>query len=129
MDPLANMLTILRNAGAVGKETVSVPYSKMKESIAEVLEKKGYITGYKKTGKKANKKLVITLAYREDGTHKITKAQRISKPARRLYTGVRDLRPVRQGYGHLVLSTPKGIMTDDEAREENVGGEALFTIW
>lgn len=129
MDTLANMLTIIRNGGAQGKATVYVPYSNMKAAIARKLFDQGYIDAYAhKKRKKGGDLLEINLRYL-NGMSRITEAQRVSKLSRRLYTGVKDLKPIRQGSGMVILSTPHGILTDAEAREHNVGGEILFTIW
>lgn len=127
-DPLADFLIQMKNAGAVGKSVVSIPFSNLKHAVATKLKEVGYIGGVEKRGKKTHKFIDITLAY-ENGSHKIKGVRRISKPGRRLYRAVREIVPVRYGHGMLVLSTPKGIKTDSEARKERVGGEALFEIW
>ncbi len=129
MDTLANMLVSMKNGSAVAKTTVVVPYSNIKYAIAQCLQKGGFIEGAsKKTEKKNISVLEISLAYTADGA-KISDVKRISKPSRRVYMGVRDMRPVKNGRGMIVLSTPKGIMSDKEAKKEQVGGEALFMIW
>lgn len=127
--PIADMLAQIRNAGEVEKPVVSVPYSNVKFEVAKVLADEGYIAGVEKKGKKANKRIEITIAYDEDGDHLIHEASIISGPARRIYYGVSDITPVKRGRGRLFLSTPEGVLTGEAAREENVGGEALFTIW
>lgn len=128
MDPISDMMTRIQNAGAVRKETVLVPYSKLKFAVASLLLEEGYLLSVNKKGKKERKGLEIGIAY--DGKKpKITKALRISKPSRRMYISFRDIKPVRQGYGDLVLSTPKGILTGRGARKLKVGGEVLFKIW
>lgn len=123
-DPISDLLVRLQNASRVGKTSVSVPFSKMKEAIAVVLSKEGYIG----EADKKNHTLTIPLSYK-NGTPVITGVKRVSKPSRRMYMGVRDVRPVKRGHGLLVLSTPKGIMTGNQARAERVGGEVLFEIW
>lgn len=128
-DPVADLITRLKNAGAVKKQTVSIPFSLFKLAIAEKLQTAGYVKGVEKKGKKVKKTLDIALKYDEAGVHAIRGARRISKPGRRMYRSVRELKPVKYGHGSLFLSTPKGIMTDKEARQEKVGGEALFEIW
>ncbi len=129
MDTLANMLIAMKNGSAVTKGTVVVPFSNIKYAIAQCLQKSGFIEGAsKKTEKKNMPVLEINLAYNESGA-KIHDVKRISKPSRRVYMGVRDMRPVKNGHGMVVLSTPKGIMSDKEAKKEQVGGEALFMIW
>jgi small subunit ribosomal protein S8 len=128
-DPVADLITRLTNASAVKKQTVSVPFSAFKLAIAEKLREVGYVGSVEKKGKKVKKTLDVTLKYQTDGVPAIQGVKRISKPGRRLYKSVLDIVPVRYGHGTLVLSTPKGIKTDKEAKKENVGGEALFEIW
>lgn len=128
-DPLADLITQLKNAAAVNKETVVLPYSKLKHAIATKLAEHGYVGEVVKRGKKARKLLEITLVYGENGISRIEETKRISKPGRRVYMNVSHIKPVRFGKGALILSTPKGIMTGDEAKKEHVGGEALFMIW
>jgi len=128
-DPVADFITRLKNAGAIKKQSVSLPYSMFKMAIAEKLQEAGYIADVEKKGKKVRKTLDVILKYDAAGEHVIAGVKRISKPGRRMYTSMRDIKPVRYGHGSLFLSTPKGIMTDKEARKEKVGGEALFEIW
>lgn len=128
MDQIANMLIGIKNAGNAGKEFSAVPLSKMKEEIAAALFQHGYIASYAKKGKKVAKTLEIGIAY--DGKKpRVTDVVRVSKPSRRVYAKVSDIRPVKNGYGIMVLSTPKGIMAGEEARKAQVGGEVLFKIW
>ena len=126
-DPIADFLIRLRNALGARKESVVVPSSIMTRSLADLLSKEGYIGEVDKRAKKTNS-ITITLNYK-DGHPCILGAKRISKPSRRMYMGVRDIKPVKRGYGLLVLSTPAGIMTGKQAQEKRVGGEALFEIW
>lgn len=128
-DTIGDFINRLKNAGAVKHATVSVPFSMMKQSVAEKLKEIGYVSAVEKRGKKVRKTLDVTLKYDTAGKSVINNVKRVSKPGRRLYYGVRDIKPVRYGYGSLILSTPKGIKTDKEARAEGVGGEALFQIW
>ncbi|MBI5004115.1 30S ribosomal protein S8 [Candidatus Kaiserbacteria bacterium] len=128
-DPVADFITRLTNAGAVGHKTVSLPFSMFKLAIAEKLKDAGYLANIEKKGKKVRKTLDVTLKYDEAGKPVINGVKRISKPGRRLYKSVNEIIPVRYGHGALVLSTPKGVMTDKEARKAGVGGEALFEIW
>ncbi len=128
MDPVGNMLVQLRNAGTVGGETVLVPYSKLKHAIANVLLKKGYVASVARRGKKDGRILEIGVKY-EGGKSRIRGTARVSRVSRRMYMGVRDIKPVRQGYGDVILSTPKGILTGKDARKDKVGGEVLFKIW
>ena len=128
-DPIGDMIIQLKNAGMVKKSTVSLPYSKMKHAIADKLVESGYIVDAMKRGKKVKKTLDITLKYGTDGAHQIQGVKRISKPGRRLYMGVAEIFPVKFGKGKRILSTPAGILTGEEAKEKNVGGEELFIIW
>ncbi len=126
-DPIANMITKLKNAVAADKQTVSIPFSEMKWAISELLRKEGYVKSVTKKGKKVTKTIDIELI---NGEHPgIKNVERVSHYSRRMYTGVRSVFPVKQGQGTLVLSTPKGILTGSEARKAKVGGETLFKIW
>jgi small subunit ribosomal protein S8 len=128
-DTIGDFIIQLKNAGAVGKKNVTIPYSKLRQAVADKLVLAGYIETAAAKGKTvAEKKLEVTLKY-ENGTHRIRGVKRVSKPGRRLYTKVADIHPVKFGQGHLILSTPAGILTNDEARTQNVGGEQLFIIW
>ncbi len=122
------MLNSIKNAGAVKLPSVTVPHANLSFAIAELLSREGYVGSVTKKGKKTRKWIEIAVSY--DGARpRITGVKRLSKPSRRVYMGTKEVRPVRQGHGLLVLSTPKGLMTGSEARKEHVGGEALFTIW
>lgn len=128
-DTIGDFIIRLKNAGAVNKTTVSVPYSKLRHSVAKKLMDAGYIESAVEHGKRVqDKTLEVTLKY-EAGSHRIRGVKRISKPGRRLYTKAADLYPVKFGQGHLILSTPAGILTNVEAKEMKVGGEQLFIIW
>ncbi len=128
-DPLGDFVVRLKNAGAIKKESVSVPHSALKYAIAEKLKDAGYVKSVEKKGKKVRKILEIILKYDGSGAHVIHGARRISKPGRRMYKKAHEVMAVRYGHGSLILSTPKGIKTDKEARKEKIGGEALFEIW
>ncbi|MDO8522081.1 MAG: 30S ribosomal protein S8 [bacterium] len=128
-DTIGDFIIRLKNAGAVKKESVSVPFSSLKLAVAEKLKDAGFVASIDKKGKKVRKTLDVVLKYDSDGIHVIHGVKRISKPGRRMYRSVSEIMPVRYGHGTLVLSTPKGILTGKEARKENVGGEALFEIW
>ena len=132
MDPIADMLIRIKNGGNAGKETVAVPYSKVKFNIASLLLKRGYISSAtlktSKKGKKEYQYIEIGIA-RANSRPKIRGVARVSKTSRRLYSGFREVWSVRQGTGDLVLSTPKGILTGRDARKQKVGGEVLFKIW
>ena len=128
MDPISNMIISIKNAGNAGLNSVMIPYSKLKLSIATLLKEEGFINDVSKKGKEGKKFIDISIIYKGKKPH-ITNVTRVSKPSRRIYIGTKDIKPVRQGYGALILSTPKGILTDKKAKEEHVGGEALFKIW
>jgi small subunit ribosomal protein S8 len=128
MDPISDMMVRIKNASDSKKDSVVLPYSKLKLAILDVLMKSGFIVSFGKKGKKAVKFIEVVLAY-ENGEPKISGVQRISKTSRRVYQKSKDIRPVKNGFGVLVLSSPKGIITDKTARAEKVGGEALFKIW
>ena len=123
------MLTIIRNAQAVKKESVSVPFSKFKMNLAEVLVKEGYIKSVSRRGKKNKKFLSIWLKYDNDGSPAVKHIKRISKPSKRIYLGLRRIFPVQYNSGIHILSTPKGILTNKEAKSQKVGGEVICEIW
>lgn len=127
-DPISDFITRLSNAGMAGRTEVRLPYSILKHRIAELLEKEGYIGAVEKTGKDVKKELVVTLL-EKDGEPRIQEVKRISKPSRRLYTNANDIGKVKGGRGMFVLTTSKGIMSGEQARQEGVGGELLFKIW
>lgn len=128
MDQIANMMNTIKNANRAKHESVVVTFSKLKLAIAECLVKEGYLSSINKKTKNGFPVLELILTY-QNGQPKINEVERVSKSSRRVYHGVKDLKYVRNGYGKLILSTPKGILTDKEARKELVGGEALFKIW
>ncbi len=127
-DPISDFIVRLQNASRAGKTSVSLPASKMKLAVAEVLTREGYLAEVEKPKKAPGGSMTVVLAFK-NGKPVITGVKRISKPSRRLYMGVRDVRPVKRGHGLLLLSTPKGILTGKEASEARVGGETLFEIW
>ena len=127
-DPIADMLTRIRNANNTLKEEVSIPTSTLKVGIAEILKNEGFIKGYKVEGEGAESNIIITLKYR--GKDKvITDLKRISKPGLRVYAKVNEIPRVLNGLGIVILSTSQGLMTDKEARAKQVGGEVLAYIW
>ena len=128
-DSIADLIIRIKNAGMVRKEKIEVPYSKKRNSVAQKLRAASYVENVETQGHGTKKQLIVTLAYSEDGKHKVRDVKRISKPGRRVYFGVQDIHPIRSGHGTLFLSTPKGILTGDEARKGHTGGEALFSIW
>ena len=119
---------MLKNGSGARKPSVAMPYSKLKNAIAECLKKEGYISQFSKKVKKNQPVLEVELLY-VDNKPKINDVERISKQSRRVYFGLKDIHTIRNGSGLLVLSTPKGILSGKEARKEQVGGEALFKIW
>jgi len=128
-DPIADMLTRIRNAQMRGKSTVSTPASKLRGWVLDVLSDEGYIRGHEATtGDDGHPAIEISLKYFE-GTPVIRELKRVSKPGRRVYMGVKDIPSVRQGLGVSIVSTPKGVMSDANARAANVGGEVLCTIF
>ena len=129
-DPIADMLTRIRNANTAKHEKVNVPASKMKISIAEILLKEGYIKSYEIVDAGPAKDIVITLKYGKDKNEKIlTGLKRISKPGLRVYANSEELPKVLGGLGTAIISTNQGVITDKEARKQNVGGEVLCFIW
>jgi len=128
MDPIADMLTSIRNAQAVLKETVVVPYSEIKFEILKILKKENLIEQVEKKGRKARRSIEVKLKY-EDKEPVISSLKRVSKPGQRIYTAAGNIRRVRDGYGISIISTSKGLMTNKEARRKNMGGEIICEIW
>jgi small subunit ribosomal protein S8 len=128
-DPIGDFIIRIKNAGNIKKENISVPFSKMKLAIAELLASKGYLGEVTKKSKGSAKYLNVALLYAEDGQPVVSDVRRISKPSRRLYQSSKNIKIFRKGYGVSVFSTPKGIMTDADAKKNNLGGEFLFNIW
>ena len=128
-DPIADMLTRIRNAGKAKHTRVDIPGSKVKEEIAAILKQQGYIKNYKfiKDGKQGV--LRVYLKFDKSENHVIYGIERVSKTGRRVYTKNKDIVSVRSGTGIAILSTSKGLMTDKQAVKENVGGEILCTVW
>ncbi len=128
-DPLGDMLTRIRNAQLRGKSTVRSPASKLRAWVLDVLADEGYIRGYERvTSENGHPELEISLKYAE-GTPVIRELSRVSKPGRRVYSGVSDMPAVRNGLGVSIVSTPKGVMSDAAARAANVGGEVLCRVF
>ncbi len=126
-DPLGDMLTRIRNAQMRGRTTVSTPASKLRARVLDVLQREGYIRGWTEIEENGHKSLEIELKY-FDGAPVIAEIKRISKPGRRVYSSVKEIPLVRNGLGISILSTPKGVMSDNDARTENVGGEILCRV-
>ena len=128
-DPLGDMITRIRNAQMRNKSKVSTPSSKLRERVLEVLKSEGYIRGYATVEHAGGKnELEIELKY-FDNEPVIREMSRVSKPGRRVYVAVRNLPRINNGLGVAILSTPKGVMADHDARDANVGGEVLFTVF
>ncbi len=127
-DPLGDLLARIRNAQMRNKSKVSSPSSKLRESVLEVLKAEGYIRGYAVVEHEGRSEIEIELKYFE-GEPVIREIERISKPGRRVYTSVRNLPRINNGLGVAIVSTPKGVMADHDARDANVGGEVLFTVF
>lgn len=128
-DAIADMLTRIRNAYMAKHESVSVPASNMKKAIAQILVDEGYIKNYKVIEDGKQGVIRVTLKYGEGKSQVITGLRRVSKPGLRIYSNVEEMPKVMKGLGVAIVSTSKGIMTDREARKQNVGGEVLAFIW
>jgi len=128
-DPIADMLTRLRNANRISRKTVPMPASKMKVRIAQVLKDEGFIEGYEVHEAKPASELRVQLKYGPDGEHVIRSLERISKPGCRVYSGAKGIPRALQGLGVHILSTPRGVISDRTARELNVGGEILCKVF
>ena len=128
-DTIADMLTRIRNAGAAKHETVDVPASKMKKAIAQILLDEGYIKSFQLIEDGKQGIIRIVLKYGENKTSVISGLRRVSKPGLRIYTNCEDMPKVMKGLGIAIVSTSKGVMTDKQARKENVGGEVLAFVW
>ena len=128
-DPIADMLTRIRNANSAKHKTVDVPSSKMKEAIAEILFKEGYIKAFEIISNENQGIIRITLKYDEKGTRVIDGIKRISRPGLRVYAGKEELPKVLNGLGIAIISTSQGLKTDKEAREAGMGGEVLAYVW
>ena len=128
-DKIADMLTRIRNASAAKHDTVDVPASNMKKAIAQILLDEGYIKGFQVIDDGKQGIIRITLKYGVGKEAVITGLKRVSKPGLRIYSTCKDMPAVMNGLGIAILSTPKGIMTDKQARKENVGGEVLAFVW
>lgn len=127
-DPIGDLLSRIRNAQMRNKSKVSSPNSKLRESVLEVLKVEGYIRGYAVVEKDGRSEIEIELKY-FDGEPVIREIERISKPGRRVYTSVKNMPRINNGLGVTIVSTPKGVMADHDARDANVGGEILCTVF
>jgi small subunit ribosomal protein S8 len=139
VDPISDMLNRIRNAQAVSKPTVVVPFSSFKYAIAEILAENGFVGKVEKKGRKINNSIEITLKYadkrpaaseaRPEGRPAIEGLKMISKPGQKIYSSYSEIRPVRGGYGIAIISTPKGLMTNKRARKQKIGGEVICEVW
>ncbi len=128
-DTIADMLTRIRNANSMGYEEVTVPASKLKEELARILKEEGFIKEYKVVSEGVEKNILLTLKYGNKKERVITGLKRISKPGLRVYVKSDEVPKVLNGLGIAIISTSKGIMTDKEARKQNLGGEVLAYVW
>lgn len=128
-DPIADMLTRIRNANLAYKDEVALPTSRLKEQIAQVLAREGYVTGYRVEGDQPKRRIVVEMKYGPDRERTITGVKRISRPGRRVYAGRDRLPRVLGGLGIAILSTSQGLMTDKQAARSGVGGEVLCHVW
>jgi small subunit ribosomal protein S8 len=127
-DPIADMLTRIRNAVRIERPIVEMPTSKMRRGIAQVLKDEGYIWDYKEVDTVPARTLQLEMKYGPNGERLITQIKRVSKPGRRVYSGYKELKPVLGGMGIQILSTPRGVISDRQARTQKVGGEVLAVI-
>ncbi len=128
-DPIADMLTRIRNASRIKRAIVEVYNSKVNKGIAEVLQREGYIKGFEMIPHKNQGKIIVSLKYGPDGEYVINKITRESKPGRRVYKAADEVKKVKGGRGTAVLTTSKGVLCDRECREARIGGELLCTVW
>ena len=127
-DPISDMLTRIRNAGMAGKTDVSIPASKMKQAIAGVLKEEGYISDFKTAGEGVEKNLIVKIKYHQQESV-IEGIKRVSKPSCRVYCGSQEVPRVRNGLGIAILSTPQGVVSNNTAKKQQVGGEILCEVW
>jgi len=128
-DPIADMLTRIRNASLVQRQQVVIPASKIKLEIAKILQEEGFIKGFSVTAEKPQANLVVSLKYVGRGVPVINGLERVSKPGRRIYAGHQMIPWVRSGLGISIISTPQGVMTGRKARRSKIGGEILCNVW
>lgn len=128
-DPIADLLTRIRNANSAKHETVEIPASNIKKSIVEILNEEGYIKNYQIIDDGKQGIIRVTLKYGQNHEKVLTGLKRVSKPGLRIYAGAEELPRVLKGLGIAIISTSKGIMTDKKARKENIGGEVLAFVW
>lgn len=129
MDPVSDMLTSIKNALAVEKETVDIPFSKLKYEIAKILEQKGFVEKVEKKGRRIKRIIEIFLKYDQNKKPAISGFKMVSRPGQRIYLPAKKIKRVKDGYGIAIISTPRGLMTDREAKRQNLGGEIICEIW
>jgi small subunit ribosomal protein S8 len=128
-DPISDLLTRIKNGLRVKKKQVTAPYSKIKVGILKILKEKNLIQGFKVQENGVKKNFIIYLKYDENGEPFIEDLKRVSKPARRVYAGYKDLKPLRGGFAFRIISTSRGLMTDEEARKRKLGGEIICEVY
>ena len=129
MDPIADMLSAIKNALAVKKKTVDIPFSKIKEGISRILVKEGYLEKIEQRRFRGKKILRVFLKYDKENNPLISGLKRVSKPSRRVYKSYSELRAPKEGFGILIVSTSKGLLTDRKAKKLKVGGEVICEVW
>ncbi|MBM4177433.1 30S ribosomal protein S8 [Candidatus Gribaldobacteria bacterium] len=128
MDPITDMFNRIKNAQAVKKQNVDIPSSNLKLSILEVLKERGMIEDFKKKGKKPHQVIKIYLKYK-DNSYGVEGFKRVSKPGQRIYKKAKEIKAVRSGYGLALISTNKGLLSDEQAKKQKVGGEVMVEVW
>jgi small subunit ribosomal protein S8 len=128
-DPIADLLTRIRNAHLAKHDRLDVPTSKIKQAICDLMKREGYIDDFEVIDDKPVDTLRVFLRYNDEGVPAILRLERVSKPGRRVYSGADDIKPVLNGIGVSLVSTSRGLLTDSEAREQHIGGEVLVEIW
>lgn len=129
IDPIADFLTRIKNAMKIKRKIVKAPSTKIKIAILKILKEKKLIEDFKITGEGNKKEIIVELKYDEDGDPFIVDLKRISKPGRRVYVGYKDLKPLKSNFGFRIISTSRGIMTDEEARKRKLGGEIICEVY
>ena len=128
-DPISDMITQVRNTSRVGKPQVVVSFSNLKLALANVLKKEGYLKNVARNSRFSRNYITLDIAYNDKGESKILEIERVSKPSRRIYRKADEIHTVRQGRGICIISTPKGLLTDKEARQARLGGELMCKVW
>jgi len=128
-DPIADFLTRVRNSQAAGQASTRIPASKIKEAIADILKREGFIGGYEVAGKGVERMMNIEIRYDEQGKGMILGLERVSTPGRRVYVGKKDVPKILGGLGVAIVSTSQGVMTGNQARKRGIGGEVLARVW